>query len=31
VGGVLRYQVNLTELDEPDEDGNSDLWSEDDF
>lgn len=31
IGGILRYQVNLTELEEPDEDGNSDLWSDDDF
>mmetsp|Transcript_34697 Transcript_34697/g.87797 ORF Transcript_34697/g.87797 Transcript_34697/m.87797 type:complete len:437 (-) Transcript_34697:181-1491(-) len=32
VGGILRYQVNLTELEEPDEDGNnSDIWSDDDF
>lgn len=31
VGGILRYQVNLTELEEPDADGNSDLWSDDDF
>ncbi|KAJ9522534.1 hypothetical protein QJQ45_008389 [Haematococcus lacustris] len=32
VGGILRYQVNMAELDEPDELGaNSDLWSDEDF
>lgn len=31
VGGILRYQVNLTELEEPDADGNSDIWSDDEF
>lgn len=31
VGGILRYQVNLAELEEPDHDGNSDLWSDDEF
>jgi peptide chain release factor subunit 1 len=29
VGGILRYQVNLVELEEPSEGGNSDLWSDD--
>eukprot|EP00199_Chlamydomonas_sp_CCMP681_P001051 CAMPEP_0119108590 /NCGR_PEP_ID=MMETSP1180-20130426/15250_1 /TAXON_ID=3052 ORGANISM="Chlamydomonas cf sp, Strain CCMP681" /NCGR_SAMPLE_ID=MMETSP1180 /ASSEMBLY_ACC=CAM_ASM_000741 /LENGTH=442 /DNA_ID=CAMNT_0007094219 /DNA_START=35 /DNA_END=1363 /DNA_ORIENTATION=- len=31
IGGILRYQVNLTEFEEPDLDGNSDIWSDDDF
>lgn len=31
IGGILRYQVNLTELDEPDSDVGSDIWSDDDF
>lgn len=28
VGGILRYQVNMAELEEPSDDGNSDLWSD---
>lgn len=31
VGGVLRYQVNMAELEEPDSAGGSDIWSDDDF
>lgn len=31
IGGILRYQVNMTELEEPEDDANSDLWSDDDF
>lgn len=31
VGGILRYQVNLHEMEEPEDEGNSDLWSDDDF
>ncbi|MEW5300656.1 MAG: hypothetical protein WDW38_005399 [Sanguina aurantia] len=30
VGGILRYQVNLAEMEEPDGEGG-DLWSDDDF
>jgi eRF1 domain 3 len=29
IGGILRYQVNMAELEEPSEGGNSDLWSDD--
>lgn len=29
IGGILRYQVNMAELEEPSDDGNSDLWSDD--
>jgi peptide chain release factor subunit 1 len=31
VGGILRYQVNMAELEEPDSDGDGALWSDDDF
>jgi hypothetical protein len=31
IGGVLRYQVNMAEFEEPDDDGGSGLWSDDDF
>ncbi|KAI8470264.1 MAG: eukaryotic release factor 1 [Monoraphidium minutum] len=31
VGGVLRYQVNMAELEEPDSADGSDIWSDDDF
>ena len=31
IGGVLRYQVNLAELEEPDDEGDAALWSDDDF
>ena len=31
IGGVLRYQVNMAELEEPDDDGGDALWSDDDF
>ncbi|GLC43952.1 Ethylene-responsive transcription factor 13 [Pleodorina starrii] len=31
IGGVLRYQVNLAELDVDEDDGNDALWSDDDF
>ncbi|GIL75457.1 hypothetical protein Vretimale_8086 [Volvox reticuliferus] len=31
IGGILRYQVNLAELDVDEDDGNDALWSDDDF
>ncbi|KAG2443469.1 hypothetical protein HXX76_001824 [Chlamydomonas incerta] len=31
IGGILRYQVNLAELDVDEEDGGDALWSDDDF
>eukprot|EP00798_Chlamydomonas_sp_ICE-L_P001219 gene1219-32560_t len=31
VGGILRYQVNLAEFEEPDHEGDAELWSDDDF
>ena len=31
IGGILRYQVNMAELEEPDSDGGSALWSEEDW
>jgi peptide chain release factor subunit 1 len=31
IGGILRYQVDLGGLEEPESGGNSDLWSDDDF
>lgn len=31
VGGVLRYQVDTAQFEDVDNDGNSDVWSEDDF
>ncbi|GFR52682.1 hypothetical protein Agub_g15308 [Astrephomene gubernaculifera] len=31
IGGVLRYQVNLAELDVDEDEGNDALWSDDDF
>uniref|UniRef100_A0A7R9V1D5 eRF1/Pelota-like N-terminal domain-containing protein n=1 Tax=Chlamydomonas euryale TaxID=1486919 RepID=A0A7R9V1D5_9CHLO len=31
IGGILRYQVNLTELDEPDEGADAAVWSDDDL
>lgn len=31
IGGVLRYQVDTTQFEEPDDDGDSAVWSDDDF
>lgn len=31
IGGILRYQVNLTELDVDEDEGGDALWSDDDF
>ncbi|KAG2443213.1 hypothetical protein HYH02_009287 [Chlamydomonas schloesseri] len=31
IGGILRYQVNLAELDVDEDDANDALWSDDDF
>lgn len=31
IGGILRYQVNTAEFEEPEDGGNSDLWSDDEF
>ena len=31
IGGILRYTVNMAELEEPDSDGGSAIWSEDDW
>lgn len=28
VGGILRYQVNLAEMEEPSDDGSDALWSD---
>lgn len=31
IGGILRYQVDTAQFEEPDDDNNSAIWSDDDF